>query len=364
MIPGDKAFYPGSDVLVNKYDIRDSEMAHAVEYKFASVRELELAVTPIEGNFDFKHLQAVHEHVFQDMYDWAGKVRQVDFAKRSKETGMVSRFTPISDIDKKAAEFNQFMSENNQLKGLTKPEFVKAFSEVHTKLNEIHPFREGNGRSTRIFLAQLAREAGYDLAIDKIDKDKWNLASHKAQPQHDPKKPGMVIPPSQAPIKEIFNVALKPTIEHAFEHEARGEALKIHPGLKVAYEGLDKITGHTDKLENREQANKLNAAAKTHIANKLRSHRAEREQSEAVNKLTDVRPGVRDKENVYGPRNDYEVIKATMSDVLTKQGYSPEVVAQAGQKVAAKMLLLKGQEPAKPANAPQPTLSRKDGPER
>lgn len=359
MIPGDKACYPGSDVLVNKYDIRDSEMANAVEYKFASVRELELAVSPIEGNFDFDHLQKIHGHVFQDMYEWAGQVREVDFAKRSRETGMVSRFTPTTEVDKKAAEFNQFMSANNQLKGLTKPEFVKAFAEVHTKLNEIHPFREGNGRSTRIFLAQLAKEAGYELDMTKLDKDKWNLASHKAQPQHDPKNVGRSIPGTQAPIREVFNASVKPTIEHAFQHETRQAALQLHPGLKVAYEGLDKIMGHTAKLEDRNQAEKLNADAKTHIVNKLRNDRIEREKTDAVERLGDVRPEVRDKANVYGPRNDYEVIKSTMSDVLTRQGYSPEKVAETGQKVADKMQLLKEQDKTKPAPTPG-----KDGPER
>lgn len=77
-----------------------------------------------------------------------------------------------------------------------------------------------------------------------------------------------------------------------------------------------------------------------------------------------MRPDVRDKTNVYGPGNDYEVIKTTMSDVLTRQGDSPEKVAETGQKVADKMQLLKDREKLTPAITPKPAPGSKDGPER
>ena len=76
-----KYCYPNSDVLVNKLDIRDPNKLQIFERKLTMRRLLELIDKPIEGKFDFKHLQAIHAYIFQDVYDWAGKIRTVDIAK-------------------------------------------------------------------------------------------------------------------------------------------------------------------------------------------------------------------------------------------------------------------------------------------
>lgn len=77
-----KYCYPGSNVLVNKLDIRDPNKLQIFERKLTMLRLLELIDKPIEGKFDFKHLQAIHAYIFfQDMYDWAGKIRTVDISK-------------------------------------------------------------------------------------------------------------------------------------------------------------------------------------------------------------------------------------------------------------------------------------------
>ena len=73
--------YPDSDVLINKLDIRELDKLHTFERKLTMLRLLELMDKPISGKFDFKHLQAIHRYIFQDVYDWAGKVRTVDIAK-------------------------------------------------------------------------------------------------------------------------------------------------------------------------------------------------------------------------------------------------------------------------------------------
>lgn len=76
-----KYCYPDSDVLVNKLDIRDPNKLQIFERKLTMLRLLELIDKPIEGKFDLKHLQAIHAYIFQDVYDWAGKIRTVDIAK-------------------------------------------------------------------------------------------------------------------------------------------------------------------------------------------------------------------------------------------------------------------------------------------
>lgn len=359
MIPGDPACYRGTDILINKHDLRDPDLAHAVEYKFALTRELELEVFPIEGNFDFKHLQAVHQHVFQDTYEWAGQVRELDFAKRNKETKLVSRFTPQGDIPKKIEEFNRFIAENNQLKGLPKPEFVKLFTEAHTRLNEIHPFREGNGRSTRIYLTQLAREAGHELRIDKIDKDKWNMASHKAMTQFDPKNPAKSHPGSPALMREVFNEATRPTIEHAFEHEPRSVAVKTYPGLQPYFERMDNIAEKARKVGPPDAAEKYISTAKTHVINKLKIDRIDRQRNEAIERLVEARPGVNsEKSSVYGPRDDYQMVAEATREVFEKKGYSPQDVNLSVQKVARQL------EVTRTADHTRNQASRQNGLER
>ncbi len=76
-----KYCYPGTDILINKLGIRDFDKLRALERKLTMLRLLELMDTPVNGKFDFKHLQDIYAYIFQDVYEWAGKVRTVDIAK-------------------------------------------------------------------------------------------------------------------------------------------------------------------------------------------------------------------------------------------------------------------------------------------
>ncbi|HYD60562.1 MAG TPA: Fic family protein [Noviherbaspirillum sp.] len=268
MIPGDKAYYPGTDILINKFDIRDAAKLRSVEYKFAAAREIELRMRPIEGKFDFDHLKAIHKRLLGDVYEWAGKIREIDFAKPNRETGMKSKFMPAVVIDLKAEEFNKFVADRNQLKGLTKAEFVKAITEVHTKLNELHPFREGNGRSTRVFLTQLAKEAGFELDLSKIDRDRWNLASHRAMTQYDMHDESKRLVANQSDMRQIFHEAITPTLAHAFTVEKRADAVRFHPALDQAFARLDAIERFAKGLPGGD-ASRLVDAERTRITAKL-----------------------------------------------------------------------------------------------
>lgn len=68
--------YPDSDVLKNRMEIRDMEQLRRMEKRLTMLRILELVDKPIQGKFDLKHLQSVHRYIFQDIYDWAGKIRK------------------------------------------------------------------------------------------------------------------------------------------------------------------------------------------------------------------------------------------------------------------------------------------------
>ena len=85
--------YPGTSVLINKFDINDDEQLQKVEALVVSAKIAQLEQFPITGIFDFSHYKAIHRELFCDLYDWAGQVRTVDFSKKG------THFCPASDID-------------------------------------------------------------------------------------------------------------------------------------------------------------------------------------------------------------------------------------------------------------------------
>ena len=72
---------PGTAVLKNKAGITDQDQLDEYEGDFTAIRLLELTQNPVEGYFDLAHLCKIHQYLFQDVYEWAGKVRSVDIIR-------------------------------------------------------------------------------------------------------------------------------------------------------------------------------------------------------------------------------------------------------------------------------------------
>ena len=86
--------YPGTDVLRNLLDIRDLQQLAAFEANATTARLIELDAAPIEGRFDIAHLQAIHRHIFQDVYPWAGEFRTVNISKGGHLFGVAAFIEP------------------------------------------------------------------------------------------------------------------------------------------------------------------------------------------------------------------------------------------------------------------------------
>ncbi|MGO3124350.1 MAG: Fic/DOC family protein, partial [Advenella sp.] len=107
----DSYVYPGTDVLINKEGIKDAailDMAESNSYLFASAA---LKAHPVKGNFDFSHLKQIHERLFGDLYEWAGKVRTVDISKGT------SRFANHQFIEESARQLLRQLQSENYLRG-------------------------------------------------------------------------------------------------------------------------------------------------------------------------------------------------------------------------------------------------------
>lgn len=166
----DTYVYPGTEVLRNKADLRDADALDAFEADATAVRMLELVDAPVAGNFDLLHLCAIHRHLFQDVYDWAGEVRTVDIGRDG------SRFANFALIDSYLGKQLEGLRAENLLRGATPEHFIARLAHYLGEINAAHPFREGNGRVQRAFAAQLAEQAGYFLDFESVDQPRMYAA--------------------------------------------------------------------------------------------------------------------------------------------------------------------------------------------
>lgn len=165
-------FWPGTEVLRNTLDIRDPVLLDRVEHKQTALGEeaIKSGEVAVGGKTSAQRLSSIHSTLFGEVYPWAGEYRTVNMQKGShgfgdhNSMGMYMRQLDgaINRFDWDSASFN---------------EKVDKLGELHTDLNFAHPFREGNGRTSRLFMADLAGKHGVELNFDEVDKPTWNEAS-------------------------------------------------------------------------------------------------------------------------------------------------------------------------------------------
>ena len=167
-----KYCYPGTNVLKNKLDIRDLDTLHMAERDYSSVRQTEIMMQGVTGDFSFKHLCSIHKQLFQDIYTWAGKTRTVDISK-----GTV--FCLVQFIEMQFEDLYRKLQKENFLKDITdKAEMSTRLAFYLGELNMIHPFREGNGRTQRIYVEQLCLNNGrFDIDFTEATKEEMISAS-------------------------------------------------------------------------------------------------------------------------------------------------------------------------------------------
>ena len=160
---------PDYTVLRNRLGIQDAKALDAAERALVAQRLLE----PVPaGDFDLDHLKAIHRHLFQDVYAWAGEVRTVEIAKGG------SRFQPRRFIETGMADIHHRIVAAGYFAG---PDgFAEGAGPVLGDVNHVHPFREGNGRTQLQYLKQLAARAGHVLDLTRIDRAAWLDASRRS----------------------------------------------------------------------------------------------------------------------------------------------------------------------------------------
>ena len=164
-------YYDGTTCLINKFNIKNEEQLAKIEASITLAKNAELEKNPIKGDFDFEHYKQIHRFLFEDLYDWAGMVRTVDISKKG------TNFISADKIETVANACFQRLEDHNYFKNLGFDDFVENIVDFYCSTNMLHPFREGNGRTQRIFIAQLIRFCGYDINFSEIDTDELMVAT-------------------------------------------------------------------------------------------------------------------------------------------------------------------------------------------
>ena len=153
--------------LENKLGISDSrDLAHEEE-RLTKKRALELYDNDLLASFEvgtFAGLQSIHGYLFQDVYDFAGKMRNVNIAKGN------FRFAPVLYLESALSSIDNMPQDT-----------FDHIVEKYVEMNVAHPFREGNGRSTRIWLdAILKKELGLVIDWSQVDKEDYLFAMERS----------------------------------------------------------------------------------------------------------------------------------------------------------------------------------------
>lgn len=180
-------FYPDtydsairSGTLRNLYGERDALVLARLEYVDVAerMREVLAGEVDISRTFDSAHLRAIHRYLFQDVYEWAGEYRTVDISKGpGRDFGRISG----NEIDQYISDVNQ-MIVSADWRLLSRAAFVQATATVFAYVNQGHPFREGNGRTSKVFMDHVSDRSRFAFDYARVTPEVWNNASALSAP--------------------------------------------------------------------------------------------------------------------------------------------------------------------------------------
>lgn len=165
----DPYLYPGLNVMRNRLGIHLFFFKQKTAYEMTALRAATIELGPLVRGLP--HLCAIHRQLYQDIFDWAGQLREVDIYQGD------TRFCHFAYIEKEGNALMQDLEEEGYLVGLAHEKFVERLAHYYCEINVLHPFRLGSGLAQRIFFEQLALHAGYALSWQGIAVETWKQAN-------------------------------------------------------------------------------------------------------------------------------------------------------------------------------------------
>ncbi|WP_406604125.1 BID domain-containing T4SS effector [Bartonella gliris] len=237
-------FYPGSKVLKNKHSIKDTETLKKQCAEDVEREMIQLRQEPLPAAVDSSYLKYIHKRLFRHTFEWAGETRAKPFTFRDgnvaympiiKRKEFRTTFATSRRVEEGLKNLDQALAETNYLKGLTREEFVEYATGLMINLQHLHPFREGNRRTQRMFFEKLAESAGHKLDFSCVTKKRKMLASIEAMDNGNPE-------PMKHLLEDISNPE-KLLVLNEFINEMRELGLDEN-NYKLAVVAQDGITYH------------------------------------------------------------------------------------------------------------------------
>lgn len=166
--------YENSTVLINKFGIKNQNTLDEIEQTITAINSAQIELTLRFENVNFNFYKNIHKLLFYDIYDWAGNIRKVNMNKKG------TSFCDFTQIETNGNNIFKYLAEQNYFLNMNRPKLINEIVDLYCRLNILHPFREGNGRTQRLFLTLLTKHIGYNLNLASIDADLLMIATIKS----------------------------------------------------------------------------------------------------------------------------------------------------------------------------------------
>ncbi|ALE03036.1 BID domain-containing T4SS effector [Bartonella ancashensis] len=248
-MPTGKAFhgnylYFGTNVLKNRYKIASSEQLEARCAHGIATEMVLLQREPYPEHFNSSYLKYLHKRLFREVFEWAGCTRDAPFKFRDgtvaympemKKSGAYSHFASSDEIERHLKNFDKTLLERNNLRGLSRKEFVKDVTMLFAFLNWVHPFRDGNIRTQQLFFERLAAATGHELSFSLVTKRRMKDVCAEAMDYDN-------LSPMRHMFEDISNPKKRLTLENFFRHATFKKSGVENRHIVVAREGI-RVTG-------------------------------------------------------------------------------------------------------------------------
>lgn len=138
--------YDGTDVLINKQNIKSKNKLASYEKSIVAIKLMALNKEGITGNFDLEHFLSIHQFLFEDIYPFAGQLRRANISKD------YFQFATWEYIEPELKRLLNDLKKENYLENIPKADLAKRLAFYWSEINVLHPFREGNRKNnSRIY---------------------------------------------------------------------------------------------------------------------------------------------------------------------------------------------------------------------
>ena len=244
-------FYANTRILKNRLDLRDPEQLQQAEQFLVNRRteRLHAGYAQIPHTFDGAHLKAIHHYLFQDVYDWAGEYRTVHIGKRIEAAEPSRWFLPPEGLEVWLTEMGAAVRDI-PWRELEREDLVRELSEIHTYLNFAHPWREGSGRTARVYLEHVVEGTPFRLDFERVNAADWNEASRDSiiAGRDRPASGPLIFEPQLAIFEQLVVTRAQPGTATAVARQERIERLRAQRPPQLGAAGLDANLGRQQDL--------------------------------------------------------------------------------------------------------------------